>query len=270
MSSNYPLIGVMVAALGLVGCGPAQDEQAPANVSSTAVSPVRKIADAIPLPEPPLDRKKLLLAAADAASAFAAGVDDKQAQAALAGRRFALSLRFGCSGPADDPDAASMTWSYDADKTALTVRAKPDLSGETPVARPMLAADVEAVEGFWVPRPWLYQDACAKPAADNPAPLPPPTVGLAQLFTASDSRTERRVGRAYQAVLRVKPEDLPRAQGFNLVLSGRLAPFSDGRIIRCAAADGQTRPICIISVQFGRVAIENAESRAVLAEWGTG
>ena len=264
---------VLASAALLSGCeqgrGPTDGQ---GNVIDKAPAPEPDPIAAVKLPEPPLDREKLLLSVVRAASAFAGGIDDRKAQANLAGRRFTVRIGFGCSGPAADLAAASMGWTYDEEEQALKVRAAPNVSGELPLIRNMAGNDVEAAEGFWIPRPWLLADRCpAAPTAPAPAPAAVPgSVAVVQFFTGSDSRTERRSQRSFETVQRTEPAAVPGAAGFTLILSGRLEALPDGRVIRCASVDPNARPACVVSVEFGRVSIEDASTGALLAEWGAG
>jgi len=54
------------------------------------------------------------------------------------------------------------------------------------------------------------------------------------------------------------------------VLSGRLVGLPNGRVIACAPAEQGTRPSCIVSVEFGKVWIERADTKEHLADWGSG
>jgi hypothetical protein len=296
-SDGVPGIGMnglmAAAALALAGCGgpekepaPPEPEPAPANTAAM-----------LPIVEPPLDRERLMLAVARAASAFSAGIDDSEAQAELKGRQFSLPIRFGCSGPAEgdqggaaDAADAAMRWSYDAESEVLKVRAQPDITGATPAAKQLFPGEVEAIEGFWVPQPWMFQDACpaAAPAAARAAPTAPETaakaesgaapaaaaspvastVGLVQLFGPTDSRLGRRAGRAYEATHKLAPEEVPRSGGLVLVLSGRLEALPDRRVIACTAAQGGGRPVCLVSVKFDRVSVAIPGARAPIAQWG--
>ena len=262
---------VIAGAALLPGCeagrSPTESQR---NVEAAPASEPGPVA-AIPLPEPPLDREALLLSVARVASASAAGADDRKVQAGLAGRRFTIRIRFGCSGPSTDLAASSMGWTYNETEQALKVRAVPDVSGELPLMRGMAGDDVEAAEGFWIPRPWLFADTCpAAPAGPTPEAPVPGSVAVMQFFTASDSRTERRSTRSFETVQRMEPESAPGAAGFTLVLRGRLEALPDGRVIRCVSVDANARPACVASVEFGRVSIENAATGASLAEWGAG
>ena len=153
------------------------------------------------LPAPALDRAALLEAVARAASAHAAGSDDSDAQAALDGRRFAIRLRFGCAGPTGEASTDALRWRVKSD-ASLEITATPDLSLDAPQLAGALTQTVEAVEGFWIERPWLLSDACPAPLGDaNATPTAPDhSIGIAQYYTAEGSRTERRSGRAYTSI----------------------------------------------------------------------
>jgi hypothetical protein len=229
-----------------------------------------KLPAAIPTPSPELDRAALLTAVARAASAYAAGQDDREAQAELAGRGFTLKIRFGCGGAAANAELGAMGWRYDEEEQRLTIRARPDIDAENATLKGLPEGAVEAVEGFWIPQPWLLTDACpAQPAAPGAAPATP-SVGIAHYFTADDSRVQRRSERSYEIVRRADPAILPPAGGFNLVLAGRLEAWPQAGVIRCGGSGGAARPVCIVSAEFDRVAFENPETGQTVAQWSAG
>jgi hypothetical protein len=274
---------LLLAAVALSSCrdGGEANREADAN----AAQPVENAAPAVPLPKPPMDRGALLQAVAQARSAAAAGGDDRQAQQALDGKEFELRIRFGCAGSAPDSKAQStLSWSYDAKSGVLRLRAAPDLSDDATVAKGLQG--IEAVEGFWLPRPWLLTAACparpAPPAGDSavdepeaatdaappePAAAAAPKVGIAQFFTETDPRTGRRDHRPYQAVEKRDPGTPVGTQGFDLVLSGRLRMLPQGRVIRCVASGPDSPPVCVISAQFDHVWIDDAATKERIADW---
>ena len=79
----------------------------------------------------------------------------------------------------------------------------------------------------------------------------------------------RRSGRAYEATKRLEAGQQP-TDGFDFILSGRLAPLPDGRVIACTRPASGERPNCIISVEFGKVWIERADTHEQIAQWGAG
>jgi hypothetical protein len=233
----------------------------------------------------PMDREALLLAVAKAASARATGTDDAIEQRELEGQPFEFAIRFGCSGAEKDLRSVPLGWSYQAD--ILRVRATPTITAEDRVAATIGGEAVEAIEGFWVPLPWVHQAKC--PAIEtqtiaslDPAPerdqppqqgvQPPvgwPKVGIGQFFTRSDARTRRRDRRAYEAVVTVEPGSPVGSNGFDLVLSGRLRALPGKRVIECVAESGDTPPDCIVSAHIDEVRIEQPEGSSVIARWNS-
>jgi hypothetical protein len=275
------------ACLATSACGGEQRQQDQASNAANAAQEQVVPKLPIPVPEPPLGREELLVAAIRSASDFAAGIDDGERQKELAGKKFEFRLRFGCGEPRGS--LGEFAWSFDQKTGTLKVRAAPTLSTRDPVVKALAGEAFEAVEGVWVRRPWLLAVACpAVPPApvDQPAetatrqaaqeeqgedslPEPPKLVGIAQFFTATGPRTMRRSGRAYEATKRLDPASKPTA-GFDLILAGRLAPLPNGRVIACTRSEAIDRPACIISVEFGKVSIERADTHEQLAQWGSG
>ncbi|MBA3510972.1 hypothetical protein [Sphingomonas sp.] len=289
----------MAALTMLCACQP--EAQDPGNLHN-AEEPTLN-ASVVPRPQPALDRAAIFAAVARAASAEAAGTDHSEAQRELDGRQFEIRIRFGCKGPSTELREEWLGWSFDREKGTLRVRAMPTLSAEEQLVKALGGDQFEAVEGFWIPRPWLLEAACpataavssapAEPAADaasketgaQPATTPAaaaesqqitepvpkwPRIGIAQFFTETDPRTGRRSMRPYEAVKTLGPEQPIGSQGFNLVLSGRLKALPDKRVIACVAKGADSPPECIVSVDFDRVWIEKPADREILAEWGGG
>jgi hypothetical protein len=271
------------ALVGLSSCkqGEAGNRQVEVNTQ-----PAANVAQAVPLPQPPMDRAALLQAVAQARSAAAAGADDGDAQKALDAKEFELRIRFGCAGASPTGDEKPpLSWTFDSKSGVLRVRAAPDLSEDADVAKGL--EGVEAVEGFWLSRPWLLSAACpakpvppisesadgdAAPAGDAlaaTAVAAGPEVGVAQFFTATDPRTSRRDHRPYQAVEKLEPGASVGTQGFDLVLAGRLRPLPGGRVIRCVASSPDSPPACVISAQFDHVWIDDAATGRRIADWSS-
>jgi len=262
--------------------GPTQAGNAPENAENETI-PIVPLPP-FPRPAAPLDREQLLLAVAHAASDFAAGIDDQVQQKQLADSKFEFRIRFGCDGPGANDAKSAAGWTVNPETLALRVHAKPTLSrSDAPVAA-VADSDYESVEGFWINRPWVLQAVCPQTtqadtksaessksagARTPPAPAAPHAVGIAQFFTAADPRTMRRDGRSYEATKKLDHGDQP-ADGFDLVLSGRLKALPNGRVITCTSAASDQRPTCILSVEFGKVSIERADTHESLASWGTG
>jgi len=254
----------------------------------------------LPIAEPPMNRSAMLSAVAKAASALALGRDDVAEQRSLDGKRFEVRIRFGCAASGGSASAAGpFNVRFDEEKRTLRIRATPDLSQADPRVAALGGEAVEAVEGFWMYRPWLLEAGC--PAAPPVPPAPsasdsgskepatavatavqaegqpqtaaPSTagqrVGIAHFFTKTDSRAGRRDSRAYEAT-KVLPEGRqPSRAGYDLVLSGRLATVSGGKVINCRIQGPNMPPECIVSAQFDRVRIETPGTKEVVAEWSS-
>jgi hypothetical protein len=167
------------------------------------------------------------------------------------------------------------------------------LSLEDELVQGVAGENVEAVEGFWLKRPWLFDAACPiGPVAPTPTPTAGPQdadadrepsgdegdqaiepgpaiqrIGIAQFFTPQDSRAGRRINRPFEAVRQLKAGESAGQQGFNMILSGRLRAHGDGRVILCAGEGRDRPPDCIISADVDRVLIERPDDQEILAEW---
>lgn len=278
----------------LAGCQPAQPP--PAAAPEPNASPP---AAAAPPPAPPaLDRARLLraldLAASSSASGRAAVEDDD-----VVGRRFVVRQAFGCQGPAAGPTPGVAQWTWARDRRAIEITLTPaDWSRDEIFS----GADMpwEAVEGFWITRPWMQDEACparpadAERAADNlsaggapepgaappaakrgatpqPAATAPQVAGLASVFEAGGSRVGRRDGKAFAFTLRAGEDEalaMP-TRGFRLVIEGRLKSYPAGRAVRCRAASADDRPVCMAAAEVDRVAFEDADGK-LLREWRPG
>lgn len=241
----------------------------------------------LPIVEPPFNRSRLLLTVVRAASAHSTGQEDPNIQRMLNGKQFEVRLRFGCDG--QGPGKGDFGWSVDPDGKTLRLRAVPNLSLEDAAAKDVAGDGVEAVEGFWLTRPWLLHAACparqdssdgptgaveddAEPEPDAEAgPVAPdlaiPSVGIARFFTPDDARTRRRMNRPFEAVKQLENGEQVGQDGFNLVLSGRLRSRSDGKVILCTGTGRDRPPACIVSAAIDRVWIEKPADRKVMAEW---
>ena len=268
-------VGLVVAGVLITRPAP---EPAPRPVATPTPTP---IIPAIPQPLPPLSRGDLIDAANLAASSFASG--EQRPASDLPGRRFALSMPFGCAGPAADLKNVPTGWSYDADEGALRAKVTPEVWTEAPVLKAIAAgATFEAAEGFWIERPWQRTEACpAKVVAPQPGPIGTPapeleptaspparqTLGLVELFEPGTKREDRRNGRPYQAVKGIESGELPLDRGLRLVVEGRLVALANGHAIGCWSPSPDLRPVCMINVRFDRIAITGPTGEHVLAEW---
>jgi hypothetical protein len=252
-------------------------------------------------PAPPLDRAALLSAVAIAASAAASGADALERQRHLDGAIFELRIRFGCNGPSKALRKETLGWDFDEAKRRVRVRAMPTIDIQNERIKTLGASGFEAVEGFWIPHPWMLEASCPVSAAIAPGEPPPakgaatkgvatkgdgdpardielvpptsspdlgPKIGIAQFFTTTDSRTQRRDSRAYEASKILPADKAISSTGWDLVLSGRLKSLEGRGVIRCSTAKGPDQPPdCVISADFDTVWIENPETGDRLAEW---
>jgi len=245
--------------------------EAPPVPVGVAASPSPEVS---PAPQRTLFRTDLIETATAAASAYASGQTlAPRISEALVNRRFSLRIAFGCNGPAD-PDAAEQAF-YQVLHTRETIKltARPgDWKALAQVTAGTMQSPVEAAEGFWISRPWDFNEEC--PVAGTPRPpdleAPRETLGLVQLFGQDDSRVMRRDGRPYEVTLKA-PEGAEMADGaapraYRLLLEGRLSRFSDDAVIHCWSPSPALRPTCIYAVQLDRIAFED-DGGKVLAEW---
>lgn len=265
---------VLLAVIG--GCS----ERGDGGTDNVAAVGNEPSATVLPTPQPPLDREALLIATLRAASAAATGANDAGAQRALDARPFALVLRFGCPG-SDVGRDGSVEERGDAENRSVLLRSRPDVSLDDPLLVPNAeTAGIEAVEGFWITRPWLLTAACPPPPAApaaageeqrpsmDPAAAPAQRrVAIAQFFTGEDTRVGRRSERPFEAVLKADEARGLKENGFNLVLAGRLRAMRDGKVIRCTVTDPRRPPDCLISARFDQVRMEHPRTGAVLAQW---
>ena len=272
------LAAALFCATAVVACRPQQPAEPETDnlVATEAQSP-------LPVADPPFDRARLLLAVARAASSHVIGSNDLDAQRKLDGKQFEVRLRFGCDG--QGPGHGDHGWSVDPDGRALRLRAVPNISMEDELVQGVAGAGVEAAEGFWLDQPWLLHAACPAPAptpetpdspqasteaagpASPPRPESPYRIGIAQFFTAEDPRTGRRIDRPFEAVQQLSQGEPVGAQGFDLILSGRLRSHAGGRVILCSGSGRHRPPDCIVSANVDRVRIERPDDKAVMAEW---
>lgn len=264
------LIGIV--SLALVQCRKTDPVPAPQPEPSPAAVPT------VPTPVPALTRADLVAASRDAAEAYAAGASPSGSDP-LIGRTFSVRIPFAC-GPLPDggPSAAAQAdglpraiWGPDR-KTIQLSLTPGDWTQSALMAEPNAAARWEQVEGFWVTRPWLTGDSCPTLRSDplqGAAPQPTPqTLGIAAVFDEGASRFGRRNGRAYAYTVRGEgdqPAQAP-ADGYRLLLEGRVIGFPSGRTFRCRAAGPDQRPVCVIAVQLDRVAVTQADG-SIMGEW---
>ena len=277
-SSRQAIAGVVIAAVAvgalgfLIGRGTVPPPPAPSPPPDVQAPPKPL---AIPAPPPPLARADLLMLAALAADAASSGKPTPDAVKAAAGRRFVLRIPFGCAGPSAEGSAGALSFRHDGEKGVLKLRAQPMAwhAGDWwPGATP---AGIEAVEGFWVPRPWSSAEGCVgagtAPPGAEPLTLPGQTLAIAQFLAADSPRHMAREGQALEADIRVPPGFSPPAEGFRLRLTGRIGQVPGGDPLRCIQPAGsEQRPICVIAAAFDEAAIENAATGETLTSWAIG
>ncbi|MDP2116459.1 MAG: hypothetical protein Q8J71_03580 [Brevundimonas sp.] len=272
---RLPVLSTVAAAFLLAQCDRGGPE--PIEAEPVAVDPSPTPAVVVPTT---LTRAGLLAATSRAASAYAAG-ERLEGVDPLIGRPFALRVPFGCNGP--QPTAAEAAgdglarWSWGPENRTIQLSLTPgDWLNTALISGEAGGSDWEAVEGFWIPRPWLTVGDCSAIRADplqsgDGAPSPQ-TVGLAAVFRSDDSRVGRRNGRAYTFTIRPTGDTPLTAPvgGYRVILEGRLASFPEGRAIRCRASSPDQRPVCIAAIRLDRVAFTTADSSVLLSEWRPG
>jgi hypothetical protein len=214
-------------------------------------------------------------------AAVAAGGAYPSTAADLGGRRFSLKLPFGCGGP--NPNA-KLRFVHNADRGTLQLTASPEIWTEAPWVRTLVDGEaVEAIEGFWLSRPWLQTEQCPAPPAPavvaevdasepEPSDAPPPapvrvtdeTIALMQVFKAGGSRVLRRGGRPYEVTRKLDESEAPSPEGFRLLLQGRIV--AEREPIRCLSEHVNRRPVCLVEMEFDRIAFEDPAGKT-LADW---
>ena len=250
------------------------------------VAPAARPGSAVPRPAPApapvapaptdrtMDRADLLALVAAASDAVATGAAIPAEVTRADGRRFEIRLPFGCDGPADAQSDAPMRWRYDGEDNTLRIHVAPVAWRADDWLSPAPPETIEAVEGFWIPRPWTMSDACppaggnAMPAAAPPTIPPEQTVAIAQFFAAGGARQARRGSKPFETVVRLQPEALRAERGFRLRISGRLAALGDRGPVLCRQPAGAAqRPVCMIGMTADALSIENAATDEMLANW---
>lgn len=229
----------------------------------------------VPRPEPALTRKDLLAAVAQASSDYVQGAKLPSVDP-LVGRAFEVRIAFGCAGPTatEDQEPGFAHWSWSEDRKSIRLGMQPiDWKNSALIAQSKAGESWEAIEGFWIPRPWLIPENCPTIKNDpieTASTASPQNVGLAAVFATGGSRIGRREGRAYQTTIRREgdAELRPPAAGYRLVLNGRVEVFPSGRGVQCRATHPDERPVCIVAARLDRVAFEQDAGKQ-LAEWRT-
>lgn len=272
-TSRFAIAGGLVALI-LVGGGGFLLGRATMPAAPPAPAPI-----AVPAPEPSpttepekiIGRAEIIGLGAAGADALASGTQLPQHLAALAGKRFELALPFGCDGSASDGSSLPMRWRYDEAAGALRIHVAPATWSTAEWSRD--PATLEAIEGFWIERPWSSAETCLKAGTVSAAPgtepvtLPGQSLGIAQLITTNTARQLRRDGKPYETVVKVTDDQLP-SSGLSLRLTGRIDRFPDGQPVRCRQPGGrEQRPICLVAISLDTVGIHDPARDESLALW---
>lgn len=279
-TSRLALAGGALALLTIAGAGFVAGRSsvapAPARMSTPVPPPIAIPQPTVTQAKPErLDRVGLLALVSATADAFASGRTSPAEVAQLAGRPFSIALPFGCMGPLGETDAAGSGWRYDADRSALRLQVASTHWAPQDWFGAESSVGVEAIEGFWVTRPWTSSETCpatkAPTATSEPAMPAGQTLAIAQLFREGSARQDRRDGEPYAAVVRATPETLRAGSGFRVRLTGQLTDLPGGGAIRCRQPGGPDRsPTCLVGATFNEIAIENPTTGETLARWAGG
>jgi hypothetical protein len=256
-------IAALLALLLPAGCGPPTEtpgNEAPVVSNETSIVPPPSA------PLPPLDRAGLLAAVSAAADATAAGQPLPEQNRALIGRSFEIRLPIGCGGPTTEPGSQWAEWTYDPEAGSLKLSARNQFA-ELPGWLASVTGDqqVDAVEGFWIERPWTRSEDCPKRGLSDALGAARQTLGIVQLFAPDAPRTIQRGTRPYAAT--IKAESPPgEGAAYRLVLSGRVVGFADRQPVRCWNEADHLPPVCLVAVEISRTAFEDADGD-ILSEW---
>lgn len=266
------------AALVLTGCIAAGCDR---SGSAEPASPEPATPAPAPAPPSPALGRAAILSAIDAAASDAAAGIAPAGPDALAGRTFTLKMAFGCFGPEPGlPGAPSTTdgapgWVASADGRSIRLTLSladwtgGDVSGPPPDG-------FEALSGVWINQPWMRSEACPARTIRTPGapavPLPAQVAGLVMVRPAGASRLGRSGDRDFTHVVRAEGEQpvATPAQGYRLVLEGRLTGWAGGRVIRCRVVAPDRPPACVVGATVDRIAFEDGATGSVLSEWRPG
>ena len=274
-TSRLAIAGSLAALIGVGGVGFLLGRGA---APVLPPSPVPAVAPVVPKPAeaPPerlLQRSDLIALGIAAADASASGTSLSRDALELAGKRFELALPFGCDGPAPEGSDAPLRWRYDEEAAALRVHVAPTVWQKADWW-PEPPATIEAMEGFWIERPWTSRETCpsasaiaAAPDAD-PATLLGQSLGVVQLISRDTPRQLVRGGKPYEAVVRMATDAAPFDQGLRMKLTGRVGRFPNGQPVHCAQPGGrEQRPVCLIAVTVEQVALQDPAGGGDLSVW---
>lgn len=227
-----------------------------------------------PAPSTPqiLDRAAIIELGQRGADALASGTQPPAESAKSVGRRFALALPFGCSGPAGADSTAPMRWRYDDSSHTLRIQISETIWEAEDWGLP--PTEETHSRGFWISHPWSSGDRCptasADPSAVGPGPviLPGQTLALAT-FAATDVAPQPK---PLEAVIKLKGDNPDLSKGLRAQITGRIdqAPGVRGPV-RCVQPAGiEQQPICAVAVTFDELTVENPATGETLATWNLG
>lgn len=285
-TSRLAIAGAAAAVVGLGGggflLGRSTVPEAPPPTAIQSPAPVIKLATTEKPAPRVLARADIIGLANAAADAQSSGQMLPKSVKGADGQRFEIYLPFGCDGPAPEDSGAPLRWRYDTDTSSLRISVTPVVFDPaewlhkplSSVGKDEPPTASEAIEGFWVSRPWSSRETCERGSTPTAAQgidavtFPGQTLGLAQVFGDEDSRNGRRTGKPFESVIRLPAKDLNMEQGLRVGLRGRITRFPDGAVANCRQPAGsEQRPVCLVAVAFDDVVIDNPATQETLATW---
>lgn len=249
---------------------PARDQQVVQQPKPVVEVPKIPVIAALP---PPLDRAALIAAAAGAADAVASGTPLPQANSALVGRSFVLRMPFGCLGEMKE-EAQKESWAgwrFNPKSRALRLTARAtDLAKVEWMRKVAGEMAFDAVEGFWLRRPWTRAEQCGMgelAPSDAMLNAAGQRLAIAQFYSPESPRTLRRGDRPYSSTVKLEEGETPSSQGYQLQLEGKLSGFPDGQPVHCSQDNPSIAPRCVIAVEFERVAFVEPGNEEPIVKW---
>jgi hypothetical protein len=241
------------------------------------VAPARPAAPPAPVSPPParprlLDRAAIVDLVRKAADALASGASAPPAQVDMVGRRFALAVPFGCSGPAGAESNAPMRWRYD--ESAHVLRIQIAETSWQPQDWGLPEGSDAQVRGFWIAHPWSTGESCPGAPADlsvigsGPVVLPGQTLAVASFAPADAASSPKPL----EAVVKLDERHAPPIHGLRARIRGHIDHVPGSAVpVRCVQPAGvEQQPICAVAVTFDELSVEDPETGETLATWNLG